>query len=184
MSKDLAQLIAVLKTIKAELPSILGSTAESMAATGKALAMLTIEREAILGKYSGKTIPAFLLQGKELNQGGSSFLAKRIKAKNPQNRVTNWAEFRAAQGLQTDHVDLTYSGEMWRGLLPQPYKFDGDIVSSALAHNNKDGQDKLNWNRKRYGNFIMKALNTGDNPKIIREVLDEEIKRFLNKHLK
>lgn len=183
MAQDLGALLQLMKQIKAELPEILGKTAESMAGTAKAVAMLTIEKEAILGRYSSGMVPAYLLQGEELNARGTSFLAKKMKAKTPQDKLTNWAQFRAAQGLQTDHVDLTYSGEMWRGLLPQPYKFDGNIVYSELAHNNKDGQDKLNWNRKRYGNFVMKALNTGDNQEAIKEVLNEEIRRFLSKYL-
>lgn len=184
MAQDIGTLLTALKQLKNELPEVLGSTAESMAGTAKALAQLTIEKEAILGRYSAGVVPAFWLEGKELNARGTSFLAKVMKAKEPKDRVTNWGELRKAQGLQTDHVDLTYSGEMWRGLMPQPYRVDGTMYVSDLAHNNKAGQDKLNWNRQRYGNFVMKALNTGDNQEAIKAVLNEEMKRFFSKYLK
>lgn len=183
MAQNIGTLLAALKQLKNELPEVLGYTAESMAGTAKALAQLTIEKEAILGRYSAGVVPAFWLEGKELNTRGTSFLAKVMKSKEPSDRVANWSQLRAAQGLQTDHVDLTYSGEMWRGLLPQPYRVDGTLYVSDLAHNNKAGQDKLNWNRQRYGNFVMKALNTGDNQEAIKEVLNEEIRRFLSKYL-
>lgn len=178
----LNDLITMLKTIKAELPEVLGKTAESMSATAKALAQLTIEKEAILGRYSSGVVPAYLFEGKELNKRGSAWLQGVMESKEPSDHLINWAQFRQAQGLQTDHVDLTYSGEMWRGLLPQPYKVDDGTYYSDLLHNNKEGQNKLNWNRKRYGNFIMKALNAGDNKEIIKEVLDAEMKRFLSKY--
>lgn len=184
MAQELGTLLAALKQLKNELPEVLGSTAESMAATAKALAQLTIEKEAILGRYSTGVVPAFWLHGKELNTRGTSFLSKVMKSKDPSNRVANWAQLRAAQGLQTNHVDLTYSGEMWRGLMPQPYRVDGTMYYSDLAHNNKAGQDKLNWNRQRYGNFVMKALNTVDNQEAIKAVLNEEMKRFFSKYLK
>lgn len=180
--QDISVLIGTLKEVQQAIPDAFGKTAESMAATAKALAQLTIEKEPILGKYSDGVVPAYWLEGKELNGAGTSFIAKKMEEKEPKDRVTNWKELRRAQGLQTDHVDLTYSGEMWRGLLPQPYTEEGGKFISILAHNNQDGQDKLNWNRQRYGDFIRKALNTSDNIELIKGVAEEEIARFLSNY--
>lgn len=181
--RTITDLINRLNEAKQALPEAFGLTAESMAATAKALAQVTIEKEPILGKYSDGVVPAFWLEGKELNAAGSSFIAKKMEEKEGKNRVTNWKELRNAQGLQTNHVDLTYSGEMWRGLLPQPYREEGGRFISVLAHNNQDGQDKLNWNRKRYDDFISKALNTGDNRELLKGVAEEELARFLSNYL-
>lgn len=182
--EDLDSLINKLKQVRQELPEVLGLTAESMAGTAKAVAQLTIENEAILGQYKDGVVPAAWFEGKELNARGTSFIAKKMESKNKTDQLTNWKEFRAAQGLQTDHVDLTFTGEMWRGLLPQPFQVDGNKYYSVLAHNNKDGQNKLNWNRQRYGDFISKALNTPDNKNLLTGIAQEEILRFLDKYLK
>lgn len=163
-----------------DLPDVMGKTAESMAATAKAVAQLTIEQQNILGSYSTAKVPAFFFEGKELNGTGASYIASKMSEKEPKKRVMNWADLRRAQGLQTNHVDLTYTGEMWRGLLPQAYTIDGGIISSTLSHNNADGQDKLNWNRQRYGDFIRKALNTPENKALIDGVAADEFNRFLN----
>lgn len=180
--KDINELIATLKQVQQGLPQAFGLAAESMAATGKAIAQLTIEKDPILGKYSDSKVPAYFLEGKELNGAGTSFLASKMDEKDEKKRVTTWKEFRAAQGLQTSHVDLTYTGEMWRGLLPQPWKEQNGQFTSALAHNNQDGQDKLNWNRRRYGDFISKALNTDDNKELLKGVAEEELARFLSNY--
>lgn len=172
---DLSELKAKYEAIKADLPNILSQVATSVSLSGKALAERTIKDKGFGEMYSNTKVPAWFMTGKELNASGKNFIDRKKKDK----ELTNWKEFREAQGLQTGVVDLSYSNEMWSGMFPQePYQ-QGERFIAPLGHNNKAGQDKMNWNRDRYGDFVGKAL-TGDNFDKLANVATEETMRLIN----
>lgn len=167
-------LIEKLEKVKSELPTYLLEVATSVSLTGKALSERTIKDKGFGEQYSESKVPAWFMDGKELNAGGKSF----IKNKKKQNEPTNWKEFRAAQGLETVFVDLSYSNEMWSGMFPQEAYQEGNKFIAPLGHNNRTGQNKMNWNRDRYGDFIGKAI-TGDNFDKMAEVAVDEVYRLI-----
>lgn len=173
---DINDLIKKLQGIKQKLPDVALKTATSISLAAKALAERTIRDQGFGALYSLRGIPAFLLEGKELSQRGKKFIEAKMKA----DEYVAWSGLRQAEGLQIGFVDLAYSNEMWRGMFPrqavekQPGKF-----IAPLGHNNQDGQNKMNWNRARYGDFIGKVL-TGDNFEAMVTVAREEFTRFLD----
>lgn len=139
------------EAVKAQLPTI----ATQLTLSAKALAERRIKDQGFGEMYSINKIPAWFLHGKELNKGGSTFLEGLSKKG---IKLTNWGEFRAAQGLPTDHVDLSYTNKMWANMQPQEPTEENGIVSAPLAATNAEAQNKMNWNKERYGDFIGRAL--------------------------
>lgn len=174
---DIKDLRERLENMRRDLPVILSETAEIIATTAKAVAERTIKDKGFNEVYSSVKVPAWFLSGKELNAGGKQFIEHKMQMKED----TNWKELRDAQGLQTGHVDLSYSNEMWSGMFPQEASQHGDKYIARLGHTNDAGQKKMNWNRDRYGDFIGKTL-TGDNFKLMADVAVEEITKRLKEN--
>lgn len=178
------------EAVEAKLPDI----AVAMTLTAKALAERNIKEKGFGRVYSEHKVPAWFLHGKELNAQGTKFLAdhgvqadgtqgdpkkKRRKKKGepapePFSKLTNWKEFRGAQGLQTSHVDLSYSNKMFANMQPMPVQVEGYVYRSALGATNVEAQNKMNWNRDRYGDFIGKALGP-DEIKILADTALAEV---------
>lgn len=162
-----------LEQLQVDLPAVLLQAATTVSMGGKALAERTIKDKGFGAMYSTEKVPAWFMEGKELNASGSNFIDEKIK----KNEETNWKEFRGVQGLQINYVDLSYSNEMWCGMFPQEAYQSGTKFIAPLAHNNRAGQDKMNWNKKRYGDFIGKALK--GNMDIMAKASIDEIMRFI-----
>lgn len=188
----IAELKEKLQNVKANLPQYLLEAATSVSLTGKALAERTIKDKGFGEQYSQQEIPVWFMEGKELNAAGKTYIEskKPKKGKVKQKKLEditerdlvdgmgNWGEFRKAQGLQAGFVDLSYSNEMWSGMFPREAFQKGTQYLAPLAHNNKEGQNKMNWNRDRYGDFIGKTL-TGDNFEKMAEVAVDEVYRLI-----
>lgn len=192
-----------LNQIRLAIENKLPDIAITMTLSAKALAERRIKDVGFGEMYSENKIPAWFLHGKELNQKGTKFLMdrgvnpetgeqgetkkKRRKKKgdpDPGNfdKMTNWSEFRAAQGLPIDHVDLSYSNKMWANMQPmKPYQ-SLYITYSPLGATNKEAQEKMNWNRDRYGDFIGKALTVEDR-QTLTDVVSDEIRKVISEFL-
>lgn len=123
MPQTLDDLIAKFDNLPAKMDEFIFNELETTAKDFIALQVTKIRREGI-GQYSTKKVPAFFFYGKQINQAGIAFLrskgvrqpgdplqgrGKRGKKLTKEDRLTNWGEFRQAQGLQTSFVDATYS---------------------------------------------------------------------------
>lgn len=164
--------------------------------SAKALAERNIKDKGFGYKYSQNKIPAWFLHGKELNQKGTKFLQdrgvdagtgaqgepkkkRRKKGETAEpgqfDKTTNWAEFRSAQGLQNAFVDLSYSNKMFANMQPIRVEQKGDLYLAPLGATNTEAQDKMNWNRDRYGDFIGKALTEEDRNTLTDVVVGEVV---------
>lgn len=146
-------------------PALLFESAKEYALNIKASAEMKIRSEGV-GQYSKHKVSAYAFIGKELNNSGSSYIDGLIKKKkedkengDSEDYMLTWGDFREVQGLQSSHVDLSYSNEMWRGMLPGPVLQKGNEYISRLAHTNEEGQRKMNANYNRYGDFILDNAN-------------------------
>lgn len=181
MDQDIQVLINQLKRVREELPAALAETATSMSMTAKAISERTIKDKGFGAQYSYAEYPVWFLKGKQLNAKGLKYIQQKEREadKNDEFATGNWREFREAQGLQTKHVDLTYSGKMWAGMFPQEVQISGYKYIAPLGNNTQEGQDKMNWNFERYGDFIGETL-TGENLDILYRVAIDELIRFLD----
>lgn len=180
---DFDDILNKLKEIRDALPAVLLETATSMSLTAKAVAERTIKDKGFGASYSSEKYPVWFLDGKELNKTGIAFIESVKKGvKDDEVAESNWAEFRGAQGLQNKYVDLTYTGKMWAGMFPQEARIENYNYIAPLGHNNLEGQKKMDYNFKRYGDFIGSTL-TGDNLDLLYTVMSDEIYRLIDEKL-
>lgn len=185
MGLPIRQLIENLKKIEDGLDQVLRDSASIMAQDAKSLAERIIKDKGFGARYSTKKVPAFFFYGKELNAKGKSYIDNLIDTPTESKEIedgTNWGEFRNAQGLQTNHVDLAYSTRMWKGMRPDEPQKEGSRYFCFMGHNDREGANKMNWNFARYGDFLGKALDGQED--ILREVAEENIKVLLDELMK
>ena len=181
---EFKELILAFKAVRDALPEVLPQAATSVSMAGKALAERTVKDKGFGEEYSTTKVPAWFMKGKELNKRGANYITGLEKRASKEDKLalSNWGDFRQAQGLQINYVDLTYSGEMWRGLFPQDVQIEGFSYIAPLGSTTVAGQKKLNWQYERYGNFFAKVL-TGDNLDAMYKVAFDELVRLLDEKI-
>lgn len=162
-----------LRALQSNLEGSLLLAAERVADVARVLAERNAHEQGFGAQYSKNEVPAFWFEGKELNAGGRSAIEKAKKAN---NGLLSWGGFREAQGLPVAFVDLTYSGEMWRGMRVVEVRREGDKFVARLGHTNKEGQNKMNWNAARYGGFFLKLLTQTNRDFLAKYAADETVK--------
>lgn len=188
-----------LQAIRAEFQRQLPEIATTVALAGKAVAERNIKEKGFGATYSANKYPAFFLYGKELNGSGTTFLknhgvdtatgkqgegkTKRRKKgeagpKEKFDTLTNWSEFRQAQGLQNAHVDLSYTNKMFANMQVVKVDEEGTIARAWLGATNTEAQNKMNWNFERYGDFIGKAIDP-EARKAINEFVINKLKQIV-----
>jgi hypothetical protein len=131
MPQTLDDLIAKFDNLPSKMDEFIFTELETTAKDFIALQVTKVRREGI-GSYSTKKVPAFFFYGKQINAAGITFLrahgvrpkgdklrgtgsnpligkGRYGKALTKDQRLTNWGEFRQAQGLQSAFVDATYT---------------------------------------------------------------------------
>lgn len=185
---DLTDLKNKLVRVRDNLPKLLVEASQEFTLNVKASAERNI-RDKGVGKYSENKYSPGTFLGQELNSQGRTFLedliAKGKKDKDgnieiEEENYISYAEFRQAQGLQAAYVDLSYSNEMWRGMLPAPTIVRGDQYITTLQHNNSEGQSKMNANFNRYGDFIYNNADMKEIKEAQSKMFFIKIKRILN----
>lgn len=98
--------------------------------------------------YSKTQLPKSSFYGKSRNGGAEARVRKAKK-------TLSYSEFRELNNLQAGHVDLYFTGEMWRGT--------GVIVEKRLLRSTRviiggrtpESSNKIDWNSARYGGSIL-----------------------------
>ena len=121
---------------------------ETYAQTLLALVTLRVQRDGLTGKlYSGRLIPTFLFADKALNASGRTYVKN--------NKLGNWAGFRAAQGLPVDAVNLTYTGGMFRSLTTVAAGASGAVYGAKVVAADEESARKVKFNQQLYGDFLL-----------------------------
>lgn len=167
------------EAVEEKLPDI----AETIALSAKAIAERRIKDEGFGKSYSTNPIPVWFLSGKELNASGLKYIDANKKGSKKRGKPAGdgtgtWGEFRAAQGLQNSFVDLSYSNKMWANMQPVAIVREGSVVYARLGGTNTEAQNKMNWNRDEYGDFIGAALKPEDQD-TLAEIGFEEIGKII-----
>lgn len=95
--------------------------------------------------YSDKKAPTYLLWNKARNQSGRDYIKK--------NKLGNWHEFRIAQGLSSDAVNLSYTGSFWGSLMPGSVYNRGGVLTVEVGVTDSGVAQYAGYLVDRYGNF-------------------------------
>lgn len=141
-----------------------------------------------LGKYSQNPLPTYFFSGKSISAGGD----KGVKAYEKANRKlgingVSYEQFRDANNLQTNHVDLKVSGDTWRDIdVLETFNEGGKIITLVASKNSisrKNGKGTIKTGEiteflgERYGDFLQ--LNETET-EILEEALDAEVQNLVD----
>lgn len=120
-------------------------------------------------QYSTRPTKTSKFKGKELNAAGSKYIAANI--------MGTWHEFRKAQGLRSEPVNLSYTNDMWKGIQVTKTTKTGDgKATSEVGSYDKEVQEKIEQNSFRYGDFLDPLP---DEVQMAQEVQREKILKIL-----
>lgn len=173
------QFIQKIQAAEEQVRSELVSISEEAALNLKALVVNRIQSEGV-GEYSERDLPAFFYldntgsarMDKTKSNRGKKFIEKAAKKR----ESINWADIRDAEGLQTEFVDLTFTGEMLRGLHIVGTNVQGARVTTILGGDRAEVIKKLEWNVDRYGPFL--SPTTEERAKIVAIIKKRFNQRF------
>lgn len=128
---------------------------ERMAIQVKAVAQNKIQSQGVKGKqYSRNKLPVYYFYDSVQNASGRRLL----ESEESKREGLAWRDIREAEGKQTNFVDLTYTGNMWRGFNPSKVSKVGSAWYAHLQGTNIESKEKLTWNYERYGDFINSSI--------------------------
>ncbi len=147
---------------------------EELAINAKSLIIHRIQTEGLPGRqYSKHKLPEFFFEGRELNGGGKALLEKHSKkAARDEQRAAgekvrknkaldeledgiSYEEWRRANGLQTNFIDLTFSGRSFQNVGVIATEKRGDIYITIVGAFNEETRQKLRYNAIRFGDFFV-----------------------------
>ena len=183
--------IAALERISEKLDFWILQTLEEVAMNMLALVVNRIQQQGLPGRdYSDNPLPPFFYEDRALNAGGRALLARKDKkalrkviagqggrlrkSKIDEERDgISYKEWRAANGLQTAVVDLTFTGRMFQNLGIVSTSATGGKYSVVISGLDKEVRDKLRWNAQRYGDFF---VLTADEKTVLVDLFKKRLK--------
>lgn len=137
------------------------------------------------GSYSDNPIPISFLKGNAINKSAETKLDQLKKKK---IKSISYKEWRSFNGLQTNHIDLKFSGDMWRDIdIVGTDDSNGKIITTVTAKNSikrKSGKDILEtedimgFNALRFGDFLQLSE---DEQKELSISFDSELQKLFDK---
>lgn len=175
---DINDLRIRLANVKKQVQEALPDMALTNTIAAKALIERNIRDIGFGAHYSNNKLPAWFFEGKAKSKAGEAYIKSVEKrdqsAKEGDDTGMTWAELRTAEGLPTDHVNLSFTNKMFAGLGPLQTYFVNGVIYCPLGGSTQEVVDKLNWNRERYGDFLGKVL-TNKELEVLRDVILETI---------
>jgi hypothetical protein len=178
------QLKALAAALQSEAPRIL----ETMALTGKSLVELRIQNEGI-ADYSTNLVPSWYMgytskagykNDRSKNARGKKYI-QGIEKRPKNERLTNWHQFRKAQGLTSERVDLNYTGRMWGGIVLQQVTRSGTKFIARVGGSDEEVDLKLYYNTARYGEFL--TPNEAEQLEL-NQIAEDIFSDLIRRHLK
>ena len=147
-----------------------------VAAETAALARLRIQNEKVdangnsFGQYSQALVPRWYLY----NRSNSSGADQRVRKG---SWFQSYRDLREANGLPTDNIDFTFSGEMLRNTGVTEIINNGNSTTVAIGGQTTQAKRKLGYQLDRFGNIL--ALNEQERGFVI-ESYQERINNIIN----
>ncbi len=163
----------MLAALAAEAPNIamrMGQTALTLKKEESIRDGITVD--GAYAEYGGKPTYKSSYKSKARNSAGSAYASSGGKG--------TWGEFRAAQGLKSDKVNLFYSGRMWTALRIISQSQNGYRYSILVGASDEEAVKVLLGNLQRYGNFL--AISPAQE-RIIKDDAEADVADIVNRFL-
>ncbi|MFT3704641.1 MAG: hypothetical protein QM802_19910 [Agriterribacter sp.] len=170
---SIQEAIARIDQIILGLDAELQKASEELALSLMGMIINRIQQQGLPGrKYSKNKLPAFYFYDRALNAGGRALYAKHVKKREREllkeigeklrkntaidemENGISYEEWRVANGLQVNHVDLTFSGRMLQNLGIVGTKRVGDYYVTVLGGTNEETKLRLEYNTIRFGRWF------------------------------
>lgn len=143
------------------------------------------------GKYSTNKLPFFFFQDKGLGKGADDKLAaeKKRQSKLPKkDQGLSYEGWRKINGLQTGHVDMSFTKETLNDIGLIETRGDKKIITIVASRNSilKDKKrgtktgDVTEYLGERYGNFLQVSDEENE---LLKKAFDTEIQNLIDKYL-
>lgn len=173
--RPLSDLKETLKQKQNELEKSLVDVSYIMALNFKAYADHLIKTKGIPGeKYSETPLPGHWLVANAKTAYGREAIAKKALKED-----VSYKDLRTIEGLQTNFVDFTFSGETLRAWNITETKQIGQRFISFLGGTTEASKKKLRYGKSMYGNFWFKVVGS-DGQQLLRNILEKEMERIKN----
>lgn len=173
--QQLQDLIQKLTNVRDELPKEAERVAVSMASNHKAVVVQRIREKGIPGEqYSNKGVKPELIENNSYARQNSAGFDRMIKQKKKNNELVSWKDVREANGLQTNHVDFSFSNRTLNNLSVVSVEVSGFVAKAYLGNTNTEEAYRLMNGYKQYGDFL--APNNEE-----RELLSIVVEEMVNK---
>lgn len=190
--KELGGFIEKLKTVRDDLTAEAENIATAMALNHKALIVKRIQSDGIPGEsYSDNGVPAYFYAGFSSISGknkGKTYdnsyprlnagFDRMVKSKLKKGESISWKDVRESNGLQTDHVDFTFSGRTFQNLNVVSVERSGFIARAYLGASDPEVAQRLFYGYKQYGDFLQP---NDDEKQILALVGQEMLNKIFNK---
>ena len=125
------------------------------------------------GQYSQAVVPQWMLYNKSLSDGAE----QRVK---DGDWFQSYEDLREANNLETDAIDFTFSGDMWRNTGITTVQNTGFSTTVNLGGQTERASNIIGYQEERYGNII--AISDEEEQLVI-EAHEERISNLINKYL-
>lgn len=103
------------------------------------------------GGYSTNDLPLFYFYGKSLNAGNE----KKVRAAGKKNGgKLSYLEMRQLNNLQTDAVDMTFSGGMWKETTAEIQSSNFEKTVATITGRTNRADKLLGYNSEQYGDIL------------------------------
>jgi len=125
------------------------------------------------GQYSEAVVPQWMLYGKSLSDGAE----QRVR---DGEWFQSYKDLREANNLETDGIDFTFSGNMWRNTGVNKVKNTSFTTSVSIGGQTEMASNKLSYQEPRHGNII--AISD-EEQRLVIEAHEERVNKLINKYL-
>jgi len=106
--------------------------------------------ESQLGDYSTNPLPAFFYFGKSVNASGET----KVRAAAKKGKKLSYSDFRRANNRETDFVELTFTGAMWREMSVDITTNTPKKTTATISPTTPRAIKVLTFNVLRYGPIL------------------------------
>jgi hypothetical protein len=108
------------------------------------------------GKYSEAKVP-YWFHGSNLKNADFNVKKKQDELLKKKGYFASYKDWREINNRPTAVKNFSFTNEMWNGIEPIVVATDADSTSYVFGSRNADAQNKIDWNKRRDGDFLKQS---------------------------